>query len=47
MNVKKYEIIISILTILTVLATAVGVSVAYFTSSMTGTPADINTTTAK
>lgn len=45
MKNKRYEIMLSIITIMTVLTTAVGVTFSYFTNSMTGTAADISATT--
>lgn len=41
MSGKKYEIVLSVLTIMTVLVTAVGVSFAYFTGSIEGNPGDV------
>lgn len=45
MNSKKYEIMLSVITILTVILTATGVSFAYFTTRMTGENGEINATT--
>lgn len=42
MKSKKYEIILSVLTILTVLVTSVGVTFSYFTGKISGTPANVN-----
>ncbi len=46
MNGKKYEIYLSVITIMTVLVTAVGVSFAYFTDGISGTEGAISSTTA-
>lgn len=46
MNGKKYEIYLSVITIMTVLVTAVGVSFAYFTDGIYGTEGAISSTTA-
>ena len=46
MNGKKYEINLSVITIMTVLVTAVGVSFAYFTDGISGTEGAISSTTA-
>lgn len=45
MNGKKYEIALSVIGILTVIVTSIGATFAYFTTSMTGTAADVNVTT--
>ena len=46
MNNKKYELALGVITIFTVIVTAVGVSFAYFTATMTGTPADVSGSSA-
>lgn len=47
MDSKRYEIMLSVITILTVIVTSVGVTFAYFTNGMTGVKADVSATTAK
>lgn len=46
MNDKKYEIYLSVITIMTVLISVVGVSFAYFTGSMNGIEGTVTATTA-
>lgn len=41
MKNKRYEIMLSVITIMTVLTTVVGVTFAYFTGSISGTPGDV------
>lgn len=45
MGNKRYEVMLSVITIMTVLTTVVGVTFAYFTGSITGTPGDVVATT--
>ena len=47
MDGKKYEIFLSVITIMTVLVVAVGVTFAYFTGEMSGNPADVVTNTTE
>lgn len=45
-EIKKHQILLSVISILTFVISAIGVSFAYFTTTMEGTPADISATTA-
>lgn len=47
MDSKRYEIMLSVITILTVIVTSVGVTFAYFTTDISGTPAKVEATTTK
>lgn len=46
MEKKKYEIILSVITILTVIVTAIGVTFAYFTAGFTGEAGSVTVNTA-
>ena len=46
MKSKKYEVTLSIISILTVLVTAVGLTFAYFTGNITGTTGNVTANTA-
>lgn len=47
MDSKRYEIMLSVITILTVIVTSVGVTFAYFTTGISGNAADVSATTSK
>lgn len=47
MDSKRYEIMLSVITILTVIVTSVGVTFAYFTTGISGTAANVDVTTTR
>lgn len=44
--IKKHEILLSVISILTFIVTVIGVSFAYYTTNMEGTPANVGATSA-